>query len=261
MKIQTLSILLILFLFSINLFAQEKFTAKVVGVASGDTITVLTKEQRQLMFQLAGIDAPEREQDYEVNARFYLADLVLNKTITVSNFKKDCLDRFTASVAVGGKDLSFSLIQTGNAWADSTCQTNEILAKEETTARERKIGLWQNPNPVRPQEFLKQKQEQAQATAESSQPATGRRIFTGLAPIPPPPRKGLYIGMALESFETKCGKDGKMSKLYTAEGYQSFDLSVAETAEGVAKGCAGTFTFTRYTDNGLFTLRTAFQIL
>lgn len=256
----TILIFCAFFLFSITVFAQQSFKAKVVGVVDGDTITVITKENRQFMFQLAGIDAPEKEQDFGAEARGFLSDLILNQAVIVSGYKDDCLNRPVASVLFNNKDLSLSLVESGKAWADSACQTDITLVKKEMSAKESKIGLWQNPNPVRPGDFRNSKKQHQTPPATVAQ-ETGRRIFTGLAPNPPPPRKGLYIGMTVESFTAKCGSEGKMSKLYTSEGYQSFDLSLAETKENVDKGCAGSFTFKRTSDNSVFELTIAFQVL
>lgn len=46
----------------------EDFTGKVVGVSDGDTLTVLTEQNRQVKIRLSGIDAPETGQDF-VHAR------------------------------------------------------------------------------------------------------------------------------------------------------------------------------------------------
>ncbi len=251
-------LLSLVFLCSINAFAQQSFNAKVVGVVDGDTITVTTKDKRQLMFRLAGIDAPEKDQNFGGDAHQFLFNLILDQNVSVSDFKKDCLDRFTGAVFFKNKNLSLSLVESGNAWADSTCQTDETLVKAELSAREKRAGLWQSPNPIRPIVFVKSKQAPVQPQVSQTQ---SRRIFTGLAPIPPPPRKGLYIGMTVESFKAKCGDKAKTSKLYTSEGYQSFDLSLAETEENIDKGCAGSFTFRRTSDNATFQLTTAFQVL
>jgi endonuclease YncB( thermonuclease family) len=254
-KKTTLSIFFLL-LFLSNSFAQQSVKATVVGVVDGDTITVITKDDRQLMFQLVGIEAPEKDQDFGAEARAALSDLILNKSVIVSGFKKDCLDRNVASVLFNNKDLSASVVETGRAWTDSACQTDNDLLKKELSAKENKIGLWQNSNPIRPSDFRSSKQQKT-IVAQT----TGRRIYAGLAPIPPPPIKGLYIGMTVDSFKTKCGKEGKMSQVYTSEGYQSFDITVEDTKENIDKGCAGSFSFRRTSSSPEFELKSAFQTL
>ena len=42
----------------------ERFTARVVGVHDGDTLTALTGDKRELKVRLHGIDAPELGQPF-----------------------------------------------------------------------------------------------------------------------------------------------------------------------------------------------------
>lgn len=252
-----LQLLAVLCFVSLSL-AQESVSAKVVGVASGDSITVFTKDKRQLMIHISGVDAPEKEQDFNWESRQFLSDLVLNQTINVSNLKKDCIGRFAGNVTFKNQDVSLLVIKSGNAWADTSCQNIELLAQEELSAKEKKVGLWQKDNPIRPAEFRKQKQELEQVQAVTIQ-TDGRRIFTGLAPTPPPLRKGMYLGMTVNSFTSICGEKGEKSQIYTSDGYQSFSITIPKTKEDVDKGCSGSFNFTRTSGYPVFTLKSAFQ--
>ena len=66
-KILTLALLLPLSLFA--------FSAKVIKISDGDTITVLSgKEQTKV--RLYGIDAPEKKQDYGQRSKQFLASLI-----------------------------------------------------------------------------------------------------------------------------------------------------------------------------------------
>ena len=241
--------------------AQDTSSARVVGVVDGDTITVLTKDKRQLMLRLAEIDAPEKEQDFGVNAHQFLSGLILDQIVTVSGIKKDCLDRLTASVAFNKKDLSLLAVKSGNAWVDSTCQTNEMLVKEELSAREKKHGLWENPNPVHPAEFLKSgRQQQQKPPAAQADNSSGRRIFTGLAPAPPPPKNSLlFIGMTLEHFIEVCGAPPEKSSMATTSTRQSFSLNIPPTPENIKKKCNGSFSFDRESSDAPFRMWMANQ--
>ena len=42
----------------------EEINGRVVGVADGDTLTILTNENEQVKIRLASIDAPEKKQDF-----------------------------------------------------------------------------------------------------------------------------------------------------------------------------------------------------
>ena len=225
---------------------QETISAKVVGVVDGDTITVLTKDKRQMMLRLAGIDAPEKEQDYGANARQFLSGLILNQTVTVSGIKEDCHKRLAGSVAFNKNDLSLLAIKSGNAWADSSCQVNEALVKEESAVKEKKLGLWQNPNPMRPNDFLQSNREQSPAVTSQ---APARRIFSGIAPAPPPimtadgKLSDLYIGMTFSEFLQVCGDSGKKSSMSVTENRVSFSIVFADSEENKDKGCHGRFGF------------------
>lgn len=256
----TIFTLLACFLLPFNLFAQKPIAAKVVGIISGDTISVETKDNRQMTFRIAGIDAPEEGQDFERNARQSLSFLVFNQNVTVSNFKNDCLNRPIASVMLKDKDLSLWAIESGYAWADSSCQANEALVKKELSAREGKVGLWRNPNAVRPSEFLKGIKEQPQTKGEPE-----RKIFGGLAPTPPPiltpegKPTGLYIGMTIDDFIRICGEVGEQSKTMTNEYGQSFSVEIAATKDNSGKGCFGSFGFNRTKSKPIFKLDSVYQ--
>lgn len=54
----------------------DTFTGQVVGVADGDTLTVMNTAKVQQRIRLAGIDAPERAQPFGQRSKQQLSDLV-----------------------------------------------------------------------------------------------------------------------------------------------------------------------------------------
>ena len=52
------------------------WTGKVVGIADGDTITVLRDGQEQVKIRLYGIDAPESGQPFGKASKQYLSSMV-----------------------------------------------------------------------------------------------------------------------------------------------------------------------------------------
>jgi endonuclease YncB( thermonuclease family) len=56
---------------------------RVVGVADGDTITVLDGAKMQHKIRLAGIDAPEKSQPFSQRSKESLSGLVFSKPVKV----------------------------------------------------------------------------------------------------------------------------------------------------------------------------------
>ena len=89
------------------LFAPSAFSAvleaKVVHIADGDTLTVVTDGQNQVKVRLAGIDAPERAQPFGERSKQSLARLVAGKPVEVRWHKRDRYGRVVGQIEV---DLS-----------------------------------------------------------------------------------------------------------------------------------------------------------
>ena len=62
----------------------KTFGGKVVGVADGDTLTVVTRSKRQHKIRLAGIDAPEKQQPFGERSKQSLSDLCFGKQAEVT---------------------------------------------------------------------------------------------------------------------------------------------------------------------------------
>ena len=69
---------------------------RVVGVADGDTVTVLDNGKVQHKIRLAGIDAPERTQDFGNRSKQSLSDLVFAKPVCSGQVISDSLIDFFA---------------------------------------------------------------------------------------------------------------------------------------------------------------------
>jgi endonuclease YncB( thermonuclease family) len=60
----------------------QTITGKVVGVADGDTITVLQGKD-QFKIRLYGIDCPESGQDFGARAKKFVSEMVFGKQVQV----------------------------------------------------------------------------------------------------------------------------------------------------------------------------------
>jgi len=129
-----------------------KFTAKVVGITDGDTITVL-RDNGQIRIRLHGIDCPERGDDFSQKAKQFTSTLVFGKTVQVKPVDIDRYERTVARIYIGEKDLSVELVRSGLAWHYIQYAPNDKeLAEAEALAKSAGIGIWSLPNPAPPWE-------------------------------------------------------------------------------------------------------------
>ena len=130
---------------------------RVVGIADGDTFTLLTGDKQQVKVRLYGIDCPERKQDFGQVAKQRLSELVFGQMVSV--IKKD-MDRYGRTVAlVYKKDtcINEELLKEGLAWHYVKYDRNPAWELMEARARKQKAGLWVQPHPVPPWEWRKRK--------------------------------------------------------------------------------------------------------
>ena len=134
---------------------------KVLGVADGDTITVLEANNTQHKIRLQGIDAPEKAQAFGQKSKQSLHQLVHSKQVTVEFQKKDKYGRTVGKVVYNGTDVCLEQIKLGMAWhykqyeSEQSKEDREIYAQAELSARAYAIGLWKDKQPSPPWEFRK----------------------------------------------------------------------------------------------------------
>lgn len=156
--------LALLFTFAIN---AETITGQVVGVADGDTITVLDADKVQHKIRLAGIDAPEKKQAFGNRSKESLSDLVFDKTVNVETDKRDRYGREIGKVLVNGQDVNLVQVERGMAWFHRQYQREQspndrkLYEAAEDAAKAGKRGLWRDTDPVPPWEFRQNKSKSA----------------------------------------------------------------------------------------------------
>lgn len=135
----------------------EVFQAKVIGIADGDTITVL-HDGRPEKIRLASIDCPEKAQAYGHQAKEFTAAMVFRQVVQVDASGKDRYGRTIGKITTSnGKVLNEELVKAGLAWWYRKYAPEDArLAEMERQARERRLGLWADRDPVPPWEFRKQ---------------------------------------------------------------------------------------------------------
>jgi endonuclease YncB( thermonuclease family) len=147
----------LIFLLSLLTLAvqNETFNAKVIGVTDGDTIVVLTDENKQIKIRLEGIDCPETKQDFGTKAKQLTVDLCFQKTVRVEQSGTDRYGRMLAFVFVDNVSINKELIKQGMAWHYKQYNKDQELAKLEVDARKEKVGLWSMKEPIPPWDFRK----------------------------------------------------------------------------------------------------------
>lgn len=144
----------------------------VIGVSDGDTLTILDDQLRQHKIRLAGIDAPEKRQDFGTRAKQSLSELAYKQHVTVDTGKTDRYGRIVGKVMVDGDDVNLAQVRRGMAWHYKAYEREQIpadrqaYAAAENVARAAKTGLWGMPNPMPPWEFRRP----AGPLARSNQP-------------------------------------------------------------------------------------------
>lgn len=127
----------------------ESLSGKVVAIADGDTLTLLTSDRQQVKVRLAEIDTPERAQPYGTRARQALSDLAFGKQATIESHEKDRYGRTVGRVYVNGVDVNRELVSLGAAWVYRQYNRDKSLLAVEADARAAKRGLWSLPEAER----------------------------------------------------------------------------------------------------------------
>ena len=133
--------------------AAEEFTARVVGVTDGDTLTVL-HDRRSATVRLLGVDAPEKRQAYGDRAKRFTADLAFDRTVTVRTTGRDRYGRLLGEVVLpDGRSLNQELVRAGYAWWFRRYSRDGRLARLEEEARAGRRGLWADQAPQAPWDY------------------------------------------------------------------------------------------------------------
>ena len=139
--------------------AAQPLSGRVVGVSDGDTVTVLDAGKRSHKIRLLGIDSPEKSQAFGERAKQSLSDLVFNKEVTVEVAQKDRYGRSVGKIVLDGQDINLEQVRRGMAWhykqyaRDQAPPDRLAYAQAEAAARQGKVGLWQDADPVPPWAF------------------------------------------------------------------------------------------------------------
>ena len=151
-----LFLIILIALFSLSAQA-EIIRGKVIKIADGDTLTLLTDSDKKIRIRLAGIDTPERKQPFGNTAKNVLAKLVFQKEIQIEVLTKDRYGRTVGIVFLDNQNVNYELVRKGMAWAYKRYTDDGLLYKLEDEAKKRRIGLWADENPIAPWDWRRGK--------------------------------------------------------------------------------------------------------
>lgn len=141
--------------------SAESISGKVIAVADCDTLTLLTEGNRQIKIRIAGIDSPEKKQDFGQRAKESLSELAYDQQADADCRKRDKYQRSVCVVMVDSKDVGLEQIRRGMAWwyrqyiSEQTPQERSNYERAEVDAKMRGIGLWSAKAPVPPWDWRK----------------------------------------------------------------------------------------------------------
>ena len=153
--------LLIFILFLLYFVNAKTIEGLVVGVADGDTITVLDQQKNTYKIRLQGIDAPEKKQAFGEKSKQSLHDLVHSKQVRIEYDKEDKYGRIVGKVTLGDLDICLQQLSLGLAWHYKKYQNEQstsdqaVYSDTELKSKSLKLGLWGDDAPMPPWEFRK----------------------------------------------------------------------------------------------------------
>lgn len=131
-----------------------EISGTVVKVIDGDTYDLLLATNSTQRIRLAGIDCPERAQDFYQVAKNRLGEICMNKDVRVLFKTRDRHGRIVGDTYLyDGTWVNAQLVREGLAWHFTRYSSDTNLAAAEQAARAAKKNIWSVPNPEAPWDF------------------------------------------------------------------------------------------------------------
>ena len=176
MELFMFKLLITTLLLATSLFALE---GRVVKVYDGDTITLLDKDMQQHRIRFYGIDAPEKSQSFGKRSQENLANMIAGKMVNVDVQAEDRYGRSVGIVYLDDVDINKRQVADGYAWAYMQ-YGGEIYKNDELKAREKKLGMWVDPNIEQPSEYRKRQKNSGSSGTNNGTTASEKAMETFL---------------------------------------------------------------------------------
>ena len=169
--IDTKTILMLLWAagFFLLLKIPNSYSASLEGnvtrIADGDTMTIRDANNEKQKIRLMGIDSPELDQPFGLEARDFLVGLIFSQFIIADCPKKDRYKRWICKVWFVDIDVNKLLVREGWAWLYRAYQQEQLLddrrayEKAEVLAKQDRVGVWADDSSIPPCEWRRQKRE------------------------------------------------------------------------------------------------------
>ena len=148
---------------------------RITDLVDADTINVLIFGKQQIRVRLAFVDAPEKGQAFGERAKEVLSELVFNKDVKLRPHTIDRYGHLIARVIIDNQDAGLVLLKQGLCWVyekdvgEAAAEIQTSYRQAQDAARAQKAGLWQDPDPVPPWEWRKQKHLTLQSPSNALQ--------------------------------------------------------------------------------------------
>lgn len=137
--------------------AADTWTGEVVGVRDGDVIRVSHAEKGIATVMLYGVDAPDKGQPFFRRSRKFLKEKLEGQKVSVRELVTD-QKIITAVIIHEGVNINEELLKAGYGWVSAEYCREDFCGQwlaHEKQARNSKVGLWQDEDPVPPWEWRK----------------------------------------------------------------------------------------------------------
>mgnify|MGYP001282441155 CR=1 FL=1 len=129
---------------------------QIVRVSDGDTVVLLDEDKIQHRVRLDGIDCPESKQAYGTKATQFVREKLGGGKATVYYNKKDRYGRLLGVlINSSGENINELLLANGLAWHYKHYNKNPIYTQLEQDAKDKRLNIWSEDNPIEPYEFRK----------------------------------------------------------------------------------------------------------
>lgn len=125
----------------------------VYTIVDGDTYDLSLENNEIIRIRMEGIDSPEPGMPFSKVSKNYLGQLCFNKTVKVLKTGIDGKRIIGFTYLQDGTELSHEMIKAGMAWHYKEFNNDPDLARLEIDARNSRLGLWKDDNPIPPWEI------------------------------------------------------------------------------------------------------------